>query len=249
MPKIIKKKGLEGMRYKKVQYEINRTGELSKTQLLNHEEFMKVRKNETPEKWYKRTEHRRTKEENKVIKAKLGLFSFNAYPDKSDNIVEKNHQTIRYMLPSINFLKYIGFAKNFYQKKHGFLDSELELIFYLYDMGFFTKKEIEEANALMLNRVPKVMVTFEKKNIIKEKLFENGEKTGLFELNPNIKTIVSKFYLDLLFFSGIKEFKKSKNVISHTRDQSNTIQEKINEMTRQIIDIEENNGEQELLFI
>jgi hypothetical protein len=249
MPKITKKKGLEGMRYKKPQYSINRTGELSQKQLKNHEDFMKVRENETPEQWYKRTEHRRTRQANTKLKAELGLFSIEAYPYKQESELGIKTETIRYVLPSINFIKYIGFVKNFYVKRYGFVNSELELMFYLYDMGFFTKKEIEEANNLMLDRVPKVMITLSNRKIISEKLFENGEKSGLFQLNSNIKRIVSKFYIDLLFFSDIKEFNKSKKTVMHGPDYKKTIQEKINEMTRQIIDIEENNGERKLLFL
>lgn len=114
---------------------------MSQHQLKTYNKFMKVKDGETREEWLKRTRTRRVVEKDEIKDLpdtnKLRIYE----KKKSHNSREYHNRLLKDQsaVRNFDFLKYYGMVMNYYAIKYGMKKEDLEVGFYFYEYGFFTK--------------------------------------------------------------------------------------------------------------
>lgn len=226
---------------------------LSKRQMKNNDDFMKVRPGETHEQWSHRTRFRRiiTEEEvKKNIKTKRLITLIERPKKQAREAIERYYDKVGRMVPSNEErrdmpLKYYLAIMTYFSSRFRMVKSDIEFCFYLYDLPFFTKEEFENKAMLVQSNFKGMWRRFKSMGYV----VSLGHKEQQFyrlsvQLQQRIAAIYRMFEDKSIENVAEKTFKRSLK-----QDEAAMLDSWLREMRQSVKDIEEGKKLPETLLL
>lgn len=218
--------------------------EFKKKQIIkNYEKKLRVRKNETPEEWEKRTKLYRFRHEDELKKLKVQIKDqkvkatlsvrkkdpkrieyFDKYESKYRIVIDVKKKPLYFFQNSMIIL-------NFAELKYGIPKTDLLVLMNLYSQERpFTQEELEYKIHLFTNSKRRFHLYCRKgylKRFIKKDFPGGPKKTDLFTVHVSISKLIDRLYLMMIGEIDLKEFEYLKKKYPYIKDGFEILKQEI----------------------